>query len=119
MVKSFLVTEPALLWVLVGATYLLVGAQIYRRLAGMPSALSFAIALVLVVSASTFKLAFTHEDAPELVVESLGRVNTALQGLSLVTRARITFVGLGGTAVYAIYRVFRKTDNAGQAGKIS
>lgn len=115
--KSFLVPEPTLLWLLVGATYFLIGARIHRQLLGMPSTLSFGIALFLVGSASTFKLAFTHEDAPELVIDSLEQANAAFHGLSLVFRARIVFIGLGGTAGYALYHAFRKPSEANKVGK--
>ena len=108
--------EPSTLWLLIGATYLVIGFQIQRRTTGLPAAVSCGVAVVLVIAASTFKLAFTVEDAPELVIDSLQQANVALWGLSLVSRARIVFVGLGGTAAYAVYHAFRKPTEASQVG---
>ncbi|KAM0334099.1 hypothetical protein ACHAQA_001119 [Verticillium albo-atrum] len=103
IVKTFLRASPLTLWALVGATYALLCIRIHNRLSGVPRMISFGVALFLVFSASTFKLAFTHEDAPELLVGSIDDINTALQGLSLVTRARIVFFGLAATASYGLY----------------
>ncbi|KAL2754661.1 hypothetical protein ACRALDRAFT_2109081 [Sodiomyces alcalophilus JCM 7366] len=113
IVTSFLITSPLLLWTLVGATYLSICFCIYRRLAGImsPGASAFLVP-VLGLSAATFKISFTYEDAPELVVGVLRSFKAATEGLSLVSHARVVFAGLGMTAAYGIYYAITKRGEA-------
>ncbi|WYZ40365.1 hypothetical protein EsH8_IV_000706 [Colletotrichum jinshuiense] len=112
IVKTFIATNPSLLWILVSATYIFVFAQIFRKLRGMPLAVSAALSSALILSAFTFKLAFTNEDAPELVTGLPATVNTIFQGISLVTRARTVFAGIGVTAGYSAYLALIKSHEA-------
>ncbi|KAK3380313.1 alkaline-phosphatase-like protein [Lasiosphaeria ovina] len=94
---KYLVTkDPTGLWLLVGATYFWIYRQLSHRLDGLPAPLGIACASALILAALTFKVAFTQEDAPELVT-GLPKVfmnfNPA-QGLSLISRARTIFLGL-------------------------
>ncbi|KAK3301555.1 alkaline-phosphatase-like protein [Chaetomium strumarium] len=94
--KTFLHTNPILLWGLIGATYLWVHQNLIYGLSGLPIWLSFAAATGLGLAAFTFKVAFTLEDAPELVTEFARRsldLNFT-QGASLVARARAVFMGI-------------------------
>lgn len=49
----------------------------------------------MMLLALTFKVAFTHEDAPELLDWTANRVVEVTEGFSLVTRARCVFIGIG------------------------
>lgn len=99
IVTMFLATHPALLWCLVIASYSLVGGQLFFGLnAEIPMLVSGSLVSGLVLLALSFKLAFTGEDAPELVVgfaKSLADVFVPEGGPGLVTRARAVFIGLG------------------------
>lgn len=44
--------------------------------------------------AAAFKVAFTHEDAPELLDWTANKVAELTTGFSLVTRARGVFIGI-------------------------
>ncbi|KAF4783318.1 GPI ethanolamine phosphate transferase [Colletotrichum scovillei] len=101
--KTFIVTHPPILWTLVSVTYLFLFVQLLRKLRGLPRAAVTAASALLVLSAFTFKLAFTNEDAPELVTGPLATLNTLTQGISLVTRARLVFAGIGAAALYSSY----------------
>ncbi|KAJ0166239.1 GPI ethanolamine phosphate transferase 2 [Colletotrichum tanaceti] len=103
IVKSFLVANPSLLWALVSLAYLFLFAQILRKIRGFPRALATATSATLILFAFTFKLAFTSEDAPELVTSLPAVLNTLTQGLSLVARARAVFIGLAAVAAYSTY----------------
>lgn len=97
IVKTYVATNPVLLWCLVGATYVWVHRNLVYGLSGLPIWLSFAGATGLVLAAFTFKVAFTLEDAPELVTEfvrQLLQLNFT-QGADLVSRARAAFIGIG------------------------
>ena len=118
IVKTFLASDPSLLWYLVGLTYGVTGVQIYRRLPSVPRAVAVATTVALVGTAASFKLAFTHEDAPELVSDGLDQVRQALHGLSLVTRARLVFTGLAVASTYGTCRAFAKPSEAVQVGKL-
>jgi len=114
IVKSFLIPNPRLLWSLVGLTYLWVGLRITRHLRGLPTAALVTVTAGLVSAAFSFKVAFTHEDAPELVVGFAKSLSDALAGPSLVTRARAVFLGLDVAVGFAFYEHFRrpkKTSN--------
>jgi ethanolamine phosphate transferase 2 subunit G len=107
IVKIFLAPNPQVLWVLVGATYVWLFFRTTAHVKGLPTPVSAALVSVLVLSAFSFKVAFTNEDAPELVVGFAKSANDALQGWSLVARARLVFFGLGAAAVYSVYNHFQ------------
>ncbi|KAK6210236.1 GPI ethanolamine phosphate transferase [Colletotrichum tabaci] len=103
IVKTFIVANPSLLWALVSLAYLFLFAQILRKLRGLPRILATATSATLILSAFTFKLAFTSEDAPELVTGLPAFLNALTHGLSLVARARAVFIGLAAVAAYSTY----------------
>ncbi|WQF75866.1 Putative Type I phosphodiesterase/nucleotide pyrophosphatase/phosphate transferase [Colletotrichum destructivum] len=103
IVKTFIVANPSLLWALVSLVYLFLFAQILRKLRGLPRTLATATSATLILSAFTFKLAFTSADAPELVTGLPAVLKALTQGLSLVARARAVFIGLAAVAAYSTY----------------
>ncbi len=107
LVTTFLTPHPTFLWSLVIASYSLVAAQLSRDLSATIHVLvSGSLAAGLMLLALTFKLAFTSEDAPELVVgfvKRLADIFVPVGGPDLVTRARAVFVGLGFTALWPIF----------------
>ncbi|ORY63496.1 GPI ethanolamine phosphate transferase [Pseudomassariella vexata] len=103
IVKLFLASNPQLLWCLIIGTYWMVAVQLLRGFGYLPSAVSFPLSIGLVASAVSFKLAFTNEDAPELVIGFARSVLDILDGPSLVTRARAVFFGLVLAAVCPVY----------------
>jgi ethanolaminephosphotransferase len=70
-------------------------AQLGQLLAG-------SVAAALVTAALTFKLAFTHEDSPELMSGIVKAMADTDVGISLVTRARIVFGGLVLALFYTV-----------------
>lgn len=103
IVKMFLHTEPVHLWVLMSVTYLWIHRQLMQAFDGLPTSLSISGSVGLVLSAFTFKLAFTNEDAPELVAGFARSLVDLTQGTSLVTRAQAVFVGLALAAACVVY----------------
>lgn len=94
IVKTFLHTEPIRLWALIGITYLWIHRQLLQGLDGLPTSLDITGSTGLVLAAFTFKLAFTNEDAPELVAGFARSLVELTNGASLVMRAQAVFVGL-------------------------
>ncbi|KAI1504236.1 GPI ethanolamine phosphate transferase [Biscogniauxia marginata] len=103
IVTMFLVPNPPLLWGLVLASYAMVSWQLFDDLQSIPTTIAGSIVAGLVTSALSFKLAFTNEDAPELVVGFAKTVAHIFDGPSLVTRARAVFLGIGLTSLYPAY----------------
>ncbi|KAG8353699.1 GPI ethanolamine phosphate transferase 2 [Fusarium venenatum] len=106
IVKSFVVTHPQLLWVIITLGYMVMSFRLLARLKSLPSLASTSITSVLLMSAYSFKLDFTNEDAPELVVGFAKSLNDLLVGQSLLWRARTAFILLGILFGYGIYRSF-------------
>jgi ethanolaminephosphotransferase len=122
IVKLYLNTSPTLLWSLIGATYFWVCQNLIYGLSGLPVWLSFSAATGLVLSAFTFKVAFTLEDAPELVTEFARRLLELnfTKGAPLVTRALTVFIGIGlFAALTVIFMLARRRISVGQSGKPS
>ncbi|KAI1206541.1 alkaline phosphatase-like protein [Annulohypoxylon truncatum] len=103
VVTSFVAANPPLLWCLVTATYALVTFELFNGLGDIPAVVSGSVASGLATSAISFKLAFTNEDAPELVVGLARTLVDIFDGPSLVNRARAVFLGLGLTSIYPLY----------------
>lgn len=103
IVTSFVATNPPLLWYLVTATYAMVSFELFNGLGDIPVAISGSVVAGLVTSAISFKLAFTKEDAPELVVGLAKTLADIFDGPSLVNRARAVFLGLGLTSILPLY----------------
>lgn len=109
IVKIFLHTEPVHLWILVSLTYFWMHRQFMQAFNGLPSSLSISGSSGLVLSAFTFKLAFTNEDAPELVAGFARALVNLTQGATLVVRAQAVFVGLALAAACVVYFIATKT----------
>lgn len=107
IVKTFLLPNPALLWILVTVTYILVSFHVMRNLEGLPYVVITGLTSVLVSSAFGFKLAFTAEDAPELVVGVARTLQNHFEGHSLLMRARIVFTVVAMLIVVGIYNAVR------------
>ncbi|KAI5860533.1 alkaline phosphatase-like protein [Durotheca rogersii] len=103
IVTSLLAPNPSLLWFLVIATYAAVSRGLFTSLGDIPTVVSGSVVAGLVISAMSFKLAFTNEDAPELVVGFARLLANMFEGPPLVHRARAVFLGLGLTLIYPLY----------------
>jgi ethanolamine phosphate transferase 2 subunit G len=122
IVKVYLNTNPTLLWCLIGATYFWVCQNLIYGLNGLPVWFSFSAATGLVLAAFTFKVAFTLEDAPELVTDFARRLLELnfTKGAPLVTRALTVFIGIGLlTALTIVFLLARRRISVGQSGKPS
>ncbi|KAF5024635.1 hypothetical protein F66182_3399 [Fusarium sp. NRRL 66182] len=107
IVKSYIVTHPQLLWAILTIAYMSMSVRLLRLLKNLlPSLASTTITSALILSAFSFKLAFTSEDAPELVVGFAKFLNEWFVGQSLLWRARSTFILLGILFGCGLYRVF-------------
>ncbi|RYO73595.1 hypothetical protein DL766_000486 [Monosporascus sp. MC13-8B] len=106
IVTLFLTPHPTLLWCFVILSYSLIAGQLFGALStGIPMLISGSLVSGLLLLALSFKLAFTLEDAPELVVGFARRLADVLVfegGPDLVTRARAVFTGLGLTALWPV-----------------
>ncbi|KAL2262095.1 hypothetical protein VTK26DRAFT_2497 [Humicola hyalothermophila] len=120
IVKTYLNTNPILLWCLIGATYFWVHQNLIYGLSGLPAWITFAAATGLVLAAFTFKVAFTLEDAPELVTEFARRLldlSFSHGSASLVARARAVFIGIGALSACAVLSIlFRRHISLDQSG---
>ncbi|KAK5654153.1 hypothetical protein OQA88_7584 [Cercophora sp. LCS_1] len=110
IVKLFLHTNPLLLWALVSAAYLWIHRELVYGFNGIPAPFSYSAVTGLALAAVTFKVAFTHEDAPELVV---GFVKTVAElqltrTHSLVSLARAVFSALGLGLITALFYIFSR-----------
>lgn len=105
-VKTFLIPNPELLWVFITLAYVVVTLQTLQSLslAGLPFLLTTFLVPLLFSATLAFKLAFTAEDAPELVVGFARTLLDILQGPSLIFRARIIFGLLTALFGFAVYR---------------
>lgn len=117
VVTLFLLPYPTLLWLMIFSTYFWVGWELMADLDGIPTIISGSIVAGVVTSAVSFKLAFTKQDAPELVVGLAGFFADLFDGHSLVTQARAVFMGIGLTAIYPLYLVgFQRTKAPKEKG---
>ncbi|KAI0440176.1 alkaline-phosphatase-like protein [Xylaria telfairii] len=103
IVTTFLLPNPTVLWALVWSTYFLVSRELLNDLDGIPTVISGSVVAGVVTSAVSFKLSFTKQDAPELVVGLAKILADFFDGPSLVTQARAVFMGIGLTAIYPLY----------------
>lgn len=114
--KTFIVANPKFLWSLVLATYAWLLRQLTRPI-GQRNPRSFLVSLmgVLIFTAFSFKLAFTNEDSPELVVKPISTLHEALPKFSLVTRARMVFAGVLVTGTYVVFLSVRGGSKSKEA----
>lgn len=105
--RTFFSEHRLVLWSLVGFTYLwnlqCLAARAFPR---FPQIAAGAIATTLATASLTFKLAFTHEDSPELMVGIAKSMADSEVGVSLVARARIAFIAIGLALVYTLIQGF-------------
>ncbi|KAG4419772.1 hypothetical protein IFR04_007082 [Cadophora malorum] len=103
--RTFFSEHRLILWTCVGLTYLWnlqsLAARAFNRFPQMAAA---GISTALVTAAITFKLAFTHEDSPELMagIAKYMADSEAGAGASLVGRARLAFGAIALALVYTI-----------------
>lgn len=114
----FLHTEPVRLWTLISVTYLWLHRELLQGFDGLPSSLSITGTTGLVLSAFTFKLAFTNEDAPELVAGFARSLIDLTHGASLVMRAQAVFVGLALATACVIYFIATKNHVSKRASAV-
>ncbi|KAG6120829.1 hypothetical protein E4U13_005848 [Claviceps humidiphila] len=107
IVKSFLSPHPPILWGLVIASYIAASLQLMSSVHDVPYLAVTSFTSVLVSSAFAFKLAFTAEDAPELVTGFAKTLNEVFYGQSLPSRARLVFLLLAAVACFAVYQALR------------
>ncbi|KAG6069337.1 hypothetical protein E4U32_000051 [Claviceps aff. humidiphila group G2b] len=107
IVKSFLSPHPPILWGLVIASYIAASLQLMSSVHDVPYLAVTSFTSVLVSSAFAFKLAFTAEDAPELVTGFAKTLNEVFYGQSLPSRARLVFQLLAAVACFAVYQALR------------
>ncbi|KAI0127610.1 alkaline-phosphatase-like protein [Xylariales sp. AK1849] len=109
--RIFLAPNPQLLWCLIIATYAMVNIELMSEFKAIPGAITKPLLSGLVVTAISFKVAFTNEDAPELVVGFARSLLNLVDGPSLVSRARAVFVGMALTSLYPAYLLTTHKDN--------
>lgn len=105
--RTSLPAQPWMLWVLVVVTYLDLARRLSRR--GLPRAsrqISTVCSISLCLAAFGFKLAFTHADAPELLLGVPPRLLTLLEAASLMTQARAVFLGI---ALFLLFTVLAES----------
>jgi ethanolaminephosphotransferase len=104
IVKTFIVTNPHLLWVILTVAYMFLSFRTLSYLNGLPYYAATSLSSVLLTTAYAFKLDFTREDAPELVVGFARSINEVFQGQSLLWRARTVFLLLAALWAFGVYR---------------
>ncbi|KAL7945738.1 alkaline-phosphatase-like protein [Trichoderma barbatum] len=114
-VKTFLIPNPEILWGLITFAYVVVTFQTLQSLTGLPYILATSLMPAVFLATFTFKLAFTAEDAPELVVGFACDLLDVFQGPSLIFRARIIFGLLAALYGIAIYRAKTGGPRASQS----
>lgn len=107
IVKSFIVTNPQLLWSVIIVTYVIIWLRLMVNLSGVPVIITAGLSSIMVSSALGFKLAFTTEDSPELVIGYARFLSDFFEGQSLLWRARVVFICLGAVAGLAVF--YRKS----------
>ncbi|CAI4211447.1 unnamed protein product [Parascedosporium putredinis] len=104
IVKSFMTTYPRFLWLIVMISYIWLQGRLMRRLNQIaPIWVSVPSVVALMWAAFSFKLAFTNEDSPELVVSPMSDLHAIMPGLALITRARLVFASATAITAYALF----------------
>ncbi|KAG5929377.1 hypothetical protein E4U42_006117 [Claviceps africana] len=112
IVKSFVYPSPPLLWGLIIVSYVTSSLQLMFSVRDVPYIVVTSITSLIASSAFAFKLAFTAEDAPELVTGFAKRLNETFHGQSLISRARVVFVLLAIVACFAVSQARRGRSKA-------
>ncbi|ODA82694.1 hypothetical protein RJ55_01202 [Drechmeria coniospora] len=76
----------------------------FPQLLGLPFIVATSLTSILASAAFTFKLAFTVEDSPELVVGWLKTAIERFEGQSLLSRARVVFAVIALIASFAVFQ---------------
>jgi ethanolaminephosphotransferase len=105
IVHGFFPSHHVLMWILILATYLMVGYRLARTClrSDMVGDADLAIAFVVILPAVVFKLNFTQADAPELVLGLGGQLRAITADLDLLTQARVVFVMLTLCLLIAVF----------------
>ena len=98
--------------------YALVWFQMLPTLERIPFIAATSITSVLISSAYSFKLAFTGQDAPELVVGFARRLHDIFEGQSLLWRARVVFLVLASLSCLGIYSALSGGRHAKSAARL-
>ncbi|KAJ5033462.1 uncharacterized protein L3040_008577 [Drepanopeziza brunnea f. sp. 'multigermtubi'] len=109
--RNFFSAHRLTLWMFVALTYLWILQSLARGFPRFPQMAAAAISTAIVTAALTFKLAFTHEDSPELMagVAKSMTDSEAGAGVSLIGRARIAFIFIFIALVYTMISGFSDT----------
>jgi len=96
IVHAFFPPHHVIMWLLVLATYVVVGIQLARTSfsGSIIGEGDLALAFVMILPAVIFKLNFTQADAPELVLGLGEQLRGVSANIDLVTQARVVFVML-------------------------
>ncbi|OBT48294.1 hypothetical protein VE00_01172 [Pseudogymnoascus sp. WSF 3629] len=93
--RTFLAEHTTFLWALVFAMYMWNCYSLSSTgFPHLPRSIAKGVSQFLAVMAAAFKVAFTHEDAPELLDWTASKVAELTTGFSLVARARGVFIGI-------------------------
>lgn len=99
---GFLAKHTSLLWVMVLGTYLWNCLALNDGFPHAPKQFSKAGSQALLLLAFTFKLAFTHEDAPEMLDWTANKVYSVIGEFSLLQRARVLYLAIFVALAYAV-----------------
>lgn len=93
--RTFLSEHPDLLWFLIAAAYLWNASSLaISGFPWLPRQFALVLAATLMIIAITFKVSFTHEDAPELIGPLANLILDTSGSWTLVQRARLVFYSL-------------------------
>lgn len=105
--RTFLFEHRIFFWAILCITYLWnLQSLANTGFPRFPQLVAGAIATALATAAVTFKLAFTYEDSPELMVSGIKSMADNEVGISLVLRARIVFIAISIAVLYTIVSGF-------------
>lgn len=99
---GFLFQHTSLLWLMVLGTYLWNCLALNDGFPHAPKQFSKAGSQALLLLAFTFKLAFTHEDAPEMLDWTAMKVYGVIGDFELLQRARLLYLAIGVAIAYAV-----------------
>ncbi|KAM3073420.1 major facilitator superfamily transporter protein [Clarireedia jacksonii] len=101
--RTFFSQHRWTLWNLVAITYLWnLQSLASKGFSRFPQVVAGIISTLLTTTAVTFKLAFTYEDSPELLAGFAKSIAQSDNGISLVLRARLVFIGIACALLYTI-----------------
>lgn len=119
IVHAFFPSHHILMWMLILATYLIVGFQLAKIClrGAMIGDADLAIAFVVILPAVVFKLNFTQADAPELVLGLGEKLRAVTANVDLVSQARVVFVMLTFCFILAVVEAKWKGKRQGTRGR--